>query len=130
MKASTKHAFRWLAHLPENFKRIVSLAALIAVAFATVAFVNAPTADAAAWRSCGDQKGMGAGYYNVIGRNVGCKKARSVAQEWFWGGGSETGNSRGFTCNYRQIGIELLRVHCLNFLGHGEWQIVKFQAGA
>jgi hypothetical protein len=106
------------------------LLAVPAVAFATVALVNAPTADAAGWRSCGDQKGIGAGYDNVSARNVGCKKARSVAYEWFWGGGSETGESRGFTCSRRRIGIELSKVRCLNFLGGGEWQIVKFLAGA
>jgi hypothetical protein len=101
-----------------------------AVAFATVALVNAPTADADAWRSCGDQKGIGAGYYDVIARNVGCKKAKSVAHEWFWGGGWETGESRGFTCSDRRIGYEVSKVRCLNFLGNGRWQIVKFHGGA
>jgi hypothetical protein len=58
-------------------------------------------------------------------------KARSVAHEWFWGGGSETGESRGFTCSDSSIGYELRKVRCLNFLGGvGEWQIVKFKAGA
>jgi hypothetical protein len=83
------------AEAPSSFRRRCSLASLlIAMAFAAVALVNAPTADAAAWRSCGDQKGIGAGYDNVYALNVGCKKARSVAYEWFWGGGSVTGESR------------------------------------
>jgi hypothetical protein len=118
------------AEARSSFRRRFSLASLIAVAFATVALMNAPTADAGQWRSCGDQKGRGAGYFDVYARNVGCKKARSVAHEWFWGGGSETGESRGFTCDDRRIGIESSKVRCLKFLGDGEWQVVKFKAGA
>jgi hypothetical protein len=113
------------------FRRSFLLASLIAVALATLALVSAPTADAAPWRSCGDQKGRGAGYFNVHAQNVGCKKARSVAYEWTWGGGFETGESRGFTCSDRQTGIETSKVRCVNYLGGtGEWQVVKFQAGA
>jgi hypothetical protein len=112
------------------FSRRLSLASLIAAAFAVLALVSAPTADAGGWRSCGDQNRMGAGYDNVYARNVGCKRARSVAHEWFWGEGSLTGESRSFTCSRKQIGIELSYVRCRNRLGNGEWQIVKFQAGA
>jgi hypothetical protein len=113
-----------------SFRRRYSLASLIAVAFAAVALVNTPTADSSPWRSCGDQKGRGAGYYNVYARSVSCRKAKKVAYEWFWGGGWIKGESRGFSCSSKRIGIESSRVKCFNFLGDGVWQIVKFQAGA
>jgi hypothetical protein len=95
------HLWTWLGRIDGCGSTVVlqercSLASLIAMAFAAVAIVNAPTADAARWRSCGDQKGIEAGYDNVYARNVGCKKARSVAYEWFLGGGSETGGAPRF----------------------------------
>jgi hypothetical protein len=85
---------------------------------------------AGGWRSCGDQPGRGAGYYNVFARNIGCKAAKGVAYEWTWEGGFETGEARGFTCDDKRTGYEDSRVSCSRVLAGGRTQQVKFKAGA
>jgi Carboxypeptidase regulatory-like domain len=79
------------------------------------------------WRHCGDQKQMGAGWYNVRAHNVGCGKARGVAHAYVWNGVDRPG---GFSCRRTDIGYELSRVACLRILNGRLVQKVRFQFGA
>jgi hypothetical protein len=81
------------------------------------------------WRNCGNQKGMGAGFYDVHAKNIGCKKAKGVAHKYFWGGGALTGQFWGFSCKSRRIALEVSKVRCARPQGE-RTQVVKFRAGA
>lgn len=92
-----------------------------------VALLPTPAANAGYWRHCGDQKEMGAGWFNVRAHNIGCGKARGVAHAYVWRGVDRPG---GFSCRRTDLGIELSRVACLRILNGRLVQKVRFKFGA
>jgi hypothetical protein len=78
------------------------------------------------WKKCGDQPGLGAGWYNVRAHNMHCGKARKVAQAYTYGGEPYP---LWFGCQRRRIGYELSVVSCRRDTKH-RVQKVKFEVGA
>jgi hypothetical protein len=86
--------------------------------------------------SCGDQRKAGAGWFDVFGHNVGCKRARKVARKWENKCAKDSrcrGRERdhidvwpGYSCRHKQSGYETVRVRCR---AEGD-RIVHFQWGS
>ncbi len=79
------------------------------------------------WRHCGDQNGLGAGWYNVRAHNINCGKARRVARTYTWTSNDEP---LGFSCQKFDVGSELNRVACMRVRGGRLVQKVRFQYGS
>lgn len=108
-------------------KRLVFLPLALLVMLALLP--SAASADY--WRKCGNQPQVGVGWYHVKSHNLGCGKARTVAKRFTHGaflGGSDSG-PLGFSCQDRNVGIELARVACRRVQGN-RVQLVRFEYGA
>jgi hypothetical protein len=86
---------------------------LVPIALVVLALGPA-SASAGYWRHCGSQNHVGAGWYHVKAHNVHCHKARAAARRFTHGSffdGTEP-SPLGFSCQARQIGIELAHAAC------------------
>lgn len=77
-------------------------------------------------RSCGNMVDEGAGSYSVQAQNLVCDLARQVVVQWEMHCSTGTCSvPAGFSCSYRDGGIELVHVTCID----GE-RVVRFDNGA
>jgi hypothetical protein len=94
-------------------------------------FLRPAPASADYWRQCGDQPGGGAGWYDAKAHNIGCRKARTVAQRWTNQAfaGDRSPDPLGFSCNKNRVGYEVSQIACRRQIG-GKVQKVRFEFGA
>ncbi len=107
-------------------KRAGAVAAVALLAVAVFAAGSPPGASAAFDRRCGSQHKSGFMWFHVRADNIGCRKARRVANRYTFG---RDRTPFGFRCGERQVGDEVWAVRC-GRTRNGVRQRVKFKYGA
>ena len=103
--------------------------AALAASLLTIAIFAAagpPGAAAAFDRNCGDQPKRGFMWFDVRADNIGCRKARRVANRYTF---TSDKTPFGFKCGRRQVGDEVWAVRCGRDTAGGR-QRVAFKYGA
>jgi hypothetical protein len=130
MKNHCVRASSW-HKLPATRIRAAFVAAIATIGTVVLMASGPATASADYWRKCGSQPGGGAGWYHARAHNLGCGKARTVAQRWTDQvlAGNRSPEPLGFTCNDSRTGYEVSQVTCRREVD-GTVQKVRFEFGA